>query len=213
MPDRATVRLVAALALAAAGAGAQTTAPVRYTPPEVGLPKTRVAAASREATTCATRVEVLAPEHTGLTRSPAPDLWWFLEADCGFPVEITLLDAARFTEPPLLERRLAPPEAGFHALRLGRAGVSLEPGRDYSLNVAVVVDPANRSSDVFASAGVRLATAGPPPDGADVAALAAAGLWYDALAAAMGDPTARAALLDQVGLQGPAASSLPVVAP
>lgn len=214
MPDRKMRGLLLALALAAAGASAETatTAQPLYAPPDVGLPKTRVAASSRETTNCATRVEILAPEHTGLTASPAPDLWWFLEADCGFPVEITLLDAAaRFTAPPLLERRLAAPRAGFHGLRLGREGVSLAPGGDYRLNVAVVVDPDNRSSDVFASAGVRRAEGRPGPPLAGVGALAAAGLWYDALAEAMADPAARAALLDQVGLHGPAGSSLPIV--
>jgi hypothetical protein len=204
---------------AAAVRAAPDDAPPRYVPPDLGAPTTRVAAASRGSDACTSEVVVLAPPHTGLTRAATPTVWWHLAADCGHPVEITLLDTTSFTAPPLLEQRLAPPPAGFHATTLAPLGARLEPGRDYRFNVAVVVDSERRSSDVFASATLRRVAEDAAGSEADAHALAAAGLWFDAIDAVMraGDDaaarTARAALLTQVDLDRTARSDAAVHGP
>jgi len=186
----------------------------RYVPPDVGAPKTRVAASSRDDAACATHVDVLAPRHTGLTRSPTPTVWWHLAADCGHPVEISVVDAASFEAPPLLQRRLTPPSPGFHPIELADLAAPLAAGRAYRVNVALIVDPESRSADVFAAATLRRLDR-PELAGAAVAELAEGGLWYDALDTVMrsgGQPAtaARETLLRQVGLERAAASRGPV---
>jgi len=200
---------------------AQDDAPPVYVPPDVGAPETRVAAASRGTDRCVTSAAVLAPPHTGLSRAQVPTIWWFVEADCGYPAEVTLVPVEGFAQKPLLERRLAPPAAGFHATRLDNLGGALVAGRTYRFNLALIVDADRRSADVFASATMRWSA--PPPGGGEAAedagTLAAAGRWYDAVDRVMerGETERarrdRAALLGQVGLDTAAASTLPVHAP
>jgi hypothetical protein len=207
------------LLLLASATRAQDDAPPVYVPPDVGAPETRVAAASRGTERCVTSVTVLAPPHTGLTRAAVPTIWWFVEADCGHPAEVTLLPADGFAEAPLLQRRLAPPAAGFHATTLDDPGATLEAGRTYRFNVALVVDEDRRSADVFASATLRWAPPAAGETSEDARSLAAAGRWYDAFDRVMErsgtEPGRRdrAALLGQVGLDAAAASTLPVNGP
>ncbi len=212
------------LILLTQAAVAQTNAPStgevpRYVPPNVGAPPTRVAASSRGTEACLTHVDVLAPLQTGLAGAREPTVWWHLARDCGHPVEITLIDATSFAADPVLEQRLAPPPAGFHSVTLP---AGLDPDVEYRFSVAVIVDETSRSADVFAAATLRHAAVPSSAEQGDATALAAAGLWYDALDAVMRaerrgtDPlagTARTALLEQVGLSASAASTHPVHAP
>jgi hypothetical protein len=218
MPTLRTLALLVALALAGAGhaqsEAARDAESPRYIPPDVGAPKTRVAASSRDDAACATYVDVLAPRHTGLTRTPTPTVWWHLAADCGHPVEISVVEAASFAAPPLLQRRLPPPSPGFHPIELADLAAPLAADRAYRVNVALIVDPASRSADVFAAATLRRVER-PELAATSAGGLARAGLWYDALDTVMradgeAATTARGTLLRQVGLTRAAASLRPV---
>lgn len=167
-------------------------------------------------------VDVLAPDHTGLTVSEQPTLYWFVSETIDQPAELTIIDNQSID--PLLEIKLKPPiQAGIHAVSLSNYGVQLKPQVPYQWFVGVVVDPTQRSNDIIAGGEIQLVSA---PDslrsdlrgvGDDQrpAVYARAGIWYDALDGAStlvtrdpGDPRwkeLRAALLEQIGLEKAAA--------
>lgn len=181
---------------------------VAYRPPLRGAPLSRIGGGTRSIQARDLEVEVLAPEHTGLTLRVQPVLYWYASKEVTAPVELTIVqpDIAE----PLLEVTLDGPfGAGIHAIDLSRYTAKLEPEVDYEWFVSVVFDPAQRSNDVTAGGGIRLLGAGDELRrklaGDDSAGeLAAAGVWYDAVEKlSVGDETSRlmrAALLEQVGL-------------
>lgn len=170
----------------------------------------------------AVTLEVLAPEHAGLTVSAQPTLYWFVSERIESDAELTIVDDTSVD--PLLELKLTSPiEPGIHAVSLAEHGVKLKTGVPYQWFVAVVVDPSQRSYDVIA--GGEIERVAQPSDLASQVqsagtqgaprVYAEAGIWYDALeklSMQIGDRPGdaglrqqRAALLDQVGLPGAAA--------
>ncbi len=166
-------------------------------------------------------ISVIAPDHTGLTVRAQPTLYWYAQQPVSGRVEVTLQDER--AERPALERTVELKQAaGVMSVDLGALGVRLEPGNEYRWSVAVVRDPDRRSRDVLTSATImrvpadgEAARAAETPRERAPFALAAAGLWYDAIAA-LGEAIARdpgnaqlrrerAALLEQVGLDDAAA--------
>jgi hypothetical protein len=138
-----------------------------------------------------------------LTASVSPTLYWWLSEDHAgeFELVVTRWDAV---EPDLRVRRSASMQAGVHAFDLAVEGLELAPGVSYQWSVAIVRDADRRSRDIVAVATLEFdpsATSGPDP-----AALASAGLWYDAInvLSAGGDRAQqrrlRADLLEQVAL-------------
>src|SRR5262245_16127928 len=191
-------------------------APV-YKPPLRGAPGGRIGGGTRGTGGEKMALSVLAPDHSGLTISEQPSLYWFISTATSLPVEVALMDPR--TVEPLLETRLTGPiQAGAQRIDLARYGVRLAPGVPYRWYVAVVPDPARRSKDILAGGTIervapaaelqaKLATASPQ----ELPLIyAEAGLWYDSLAAysalieaAPGDEglvRQRAALLAQIGL-------------
>lgn len=200
-------------------------AALTYTPPKQAAAGTRV---DGDAGTRAGKVKlpalyVLAPDHTGLTLSAAPSLFWFQSGPATARFELTLIEPKK--PRPLLRVSSEQSEgAGVHRVRLGRHGIQLATGVDYKWTVALVADTANRSQDVIASGTIRridpearltaeLAAAGL---GSRAAVLAQNGIWYDAIEAlsdqindAPRDPAPRqrrAQLLAQAGLTQAAAA-------
>jgi hypothetical protein len=186
-----------------------------YVPPNPGAPKTRIAGTTRSRGDLPA-VQVLAPDHTGLTTREQPVLWFWLSAPTNERIDVTVnaADAAK----PQLEATLAGPfAAGFHPVDLAKLGARLEEGRDYEWFVAVVPDPARRSGDVVAGGTIRrvsprgeVAEALSEAPGGEIAyAYARTGIWYDAIeelsaAASRGDPgaiAARAAMAREAGLE------------
>lgn len=192
-----------------------------YNPPAGDLKPRRVAGNVRGAVAAAPAVTVLTPDHLALTISERPTLLWYLSAPTTARIEVVLVDPRRSA--PLLETAASGERAGIHAVRLGDAGVRLEPGVAYEWSVAVVVDPAQRSRDVVTTGAVMRVAPSPAVSAAltgatperRAAALAAAGIWYDALAtltealAARPDDAdlrgRRLAILEQAGLAEAAA--------
>lgn len=200
-------------------------APV-YKPPLRGAPGGRVGGgtrgvgASTHASGRATFVlSVLAPDHTGLTISEQPSLYWYISSAAPSPVEVTLVDP-RATKPLLAVRLPSPVEAGIHRIRLADHRVRLEPGVAYRWYVAVVPDAERRTKDFLTGGAIERIE---PPEGLRArleeasrmetpSLYAEAGLWYDAITALSelidstpGNPTLgqqRSAMLNQVGLPG-----------
>jgi hypothetical protein len=199
-----------------AGEAKAATAP-EYKPPLRGAPGGRVGGGTRGTGREAFILSVLAPNHTGLTISAQPVLYWFISSTSSLPVELTVVDPQR--SEPLLELQIKPPIAqGVHRVRLADHGVRLEPGVTYQWYVAVVPDAGRRSKDILAGGSIERVAA---PDDLTArlaqtlkvdqpAVYAGASLWYDAVAA-LGDlieaapqdralQERRSALLRQVGL-------------
>jgi uncharacterized protein DUF928 len=193
-----------------------------YKPPKGSVPGGRLKGGSRGRSGELPVVQVLAPNHVGLTRHKQPILYWYISGLTSYPVEFTLVDSR--TIAPILETRLkAPAEAGVQHIRLRDFGITLEPGVPYRWFVTLVIDPGAPSRDIVAGAIIErmdyvesliINAAGEE----DPLRLAAAGLWYDAIRklsesieAAPNDPffrMQRAALLSQVGLPEIAESDL-----
>ena len=199
-----------------ARAEAQQAAPV-YKPPLRGAPGGRVGGGTRGISRDTFVLSVLAPNHTGLTASEQPALYWFISKATTLPVEVTVTEADG-ADPALETRLTAPVSAGIQSIRLADHGVRLKPGVVYQWHVAVVADPNRRSRDILASGTIERVEA-PEPLRTRVASAkphelpaiyAEAGLWYDAVAAASDLIAAapenaelrkhRTALLTQVGL-------------
>jgi len=183
-----------------------------YKPPLRGAPATRVGGGTRSIGARPLTVSVLAPNETGFTTSDKPTIYWYVSEPLNTPVELTLTTTEPLKDavPPALELMLQPPIAkGVHALRLSDHGVTLKPGVEYQWFVAVVSNPAQRSSDVVAGGAIKRV---------EPAAYAQDGLWYDAIdqlsqriSANPADQRLRqqrAALLEQVGLREAAAFDL-----
>lgn len=161
-----------------------------YKPPLRGAPGGRIGGGTRGGGGEPISVDVLAPDHTGLTARDQPTLYFLVRGKTMFPVELTVVDPR--APKPLLELRLdGPVSPGVHALRLSEHNVRLEPGVAYRWYVAIVQDPGRRSRDVLAGGAIERVTmveglrgdlAKAPTDQLP-SLFAAAGLWYDALAA------------------------------
>jgi Domain of Unknown Function (DUF928) len=188
-----------------------------YTPPKRGAPGGRVGGGTRGIQREAFLLSVLAPDHSGLTTSEQPSLYWFISSSTSLPVELTVMDPQGAQ--PILETRLpAPVTAGVHRIRLSDYNVRLASGAAHRWFVSVVPDPDRRSKDIMAGGAIervempeglkaKLAQAAKP----DLPPIyAQAGLWYDTVAAiselieaAPQDQALReqrTALLAQVGL-------------
>jgi hypothetical protein len=188
-----------------------------YKPPLRGAPGGRVGGGTRGSGREVFVLTVLAPDHSALTVTEQPSLFWYISRSTSLPIEVTLMDL-RSTK-PVLETRLAAPAApGVQRIRLADHGVRLEPGVPYRWFVTIVPSSDRRSKDILAGGAIERVQ---PPEALtaklaqarkeEAATLyAEAGVWYDALSAisdqidsAPNDAalrTQRATLLTQVGL-------------
>ncbi len=190
-----------------------------YKPPLRGAPGGRVGGASRGGGKLAATlpsIELIAPsDHTGETASATPTLYFYVSQPVALPTQLTLSAPLRPT--PVLEATFAsPPRRGIYPLRLADYHVQLEPGVVYTWSISAIVDVKRWSRNVVASATIRRVPADASAEAAMRAptssradALAGAGLWYDAVAAAaelqnLDRHAALDRLLTEVGLTGPA---------
>jgi len=163
-----------------------------YKPPVKGAPEVRVAGGARgPSTTSKVLVETVSPNHTGLSATPTPTLFYFQSAPSKARLQITL------TEPgvaqPLLDLSAnAEKTAGLHGIPLAKHGVTLKPGVTYRWNIALVSGKTATSADPVASGEVRhvapeaaladtLAKA--PSEAERTAILLEAGYFYDGFSA------------------------------
>lgn len=165
---------------------------------------------------------VLAPDHTGLTVQEQPSLYWYLSQSTTYPIEFTIIEDQQMQVKPLLEKPLhLPAQSGVQRIRLADYNVHLSLGVQYRWSVVLIVDPDNRSKDIFAEGIIKRVEADEALRAkleqtrrADPSHLpyvyAQQGLWYDAVTAISDSIDAtphdatlrqqRAALLRQIGL-------------
>ena len=94
-----------ASALAAETSAAGTdAAPLAYKPPLRGAPASRIGGGTRSAGEARLVVDVIAPDHTGLTSVGQPTLYWFASEAVTAPLEFTLLPVN--ADNPVVERSL-----------------------------------------------------------------------------------------------------------
>lgn len=204
-------------------ASAQGPGLIKYVPPMRGAPQSRIGGGSRGSSDDIAMLQVLAPDHTGLTTEEQPVLYWYVSKPSRAHFEITVINDQEVE--PLVDRDVdLRVEAGIQRIRLADFGVKLKRGLEYRWYVSLVVDPAQRSNDIVASGTIervepstelagKLAHATP----ADIPGIyAGSGIWYDALDAISrlvdASPGSRAlreeraALLDEAGLKEAAAT-------
>jgi hypothetical protein len=196
-------------ALAADPAPATSTAvksaPV-YQPPARGKPRGRVGGGSRGVGGTLPSLTALVPDHTGETLSPKPSLFWNLSALPPEGAKLVFVLTSDESIEPLVEAELArPTAAGIQRVDLERYGVELRTGVEYEWSVAIALDPSRHSRDVVTVGWIERSE---PPAGlatGDPRALAEAGFWYDAFAAAPAE--LRQTLLRDAGLEALAATT------
>lgn len=159
-----------------------------YKPPLRGAPQARVGGGTRGTGGKAAVLQVLAPDHTGLTTQAQPTIYWYARTPAAARFEFALIDDEGID--PLLEvEEDSDRVAGFRQLNLGDHGITLQPGVSYQWSVALVSDDASRSSDLVSSGiieriepGEALHSRIEDAAGIDLVDLYAhEGLWYDAL--------------------------------
>jgi hypothetical protein len=196
-----------------------------YKPPSRGAPATRVGGGTRGTAEAGPSLSVLAPDHTGLTISEQPILYWYLSKSTQMPMEITITHDEEIN--PILEIPLPTPKtAGIHSYNLARNHIKLKPGIEYRWFVALVPDETQRSNDIISGGTImrveqdavikeKLAAASSVLDKS--LALAENGLWYDAINSISSTikkqdsrdlREIRAAMLEQVGLNEAAEEDL-----
>jgi len=183
-----------------------------YSPPRRATPRAMVSGGLR-GTRGLSKPLALVPAHVALTSASSPSLFWWIGAAPPEGTSVVLTVTNDETPEPLAEVVLPLPQrSGIQRVRLGDHGVELAPGVEYEWSISLGSDPASHANDQIAHGYITRvaepAELGGTPHGAG--ALAAAGLWYDALAAVSdeievraSDPRPRAArnaLLEQAKL-------------
>ncbi len=180
-----------------------------YKPPSRGAPAGRVGGGTRGLHPLP--LAALSPDHTGLTISAQPALYYFAPVSAG--VRLALRPVSDPSSQPLVEKELSPPRgAGIQRLELKSLGVTLTPGVEYRWTVSMAGETREATGTIqriepTAELSRKLsATSGR----SRYAMLAREGLWYDAfdevsraVEAAPNNPVParhRAALLEQIGL-------------
>lgn len=134
------------------------------------------------------RVEALAPgDHTGLSLSESPRLWWRLDSETRHPLQISIVDDDSI-DPLLVVEFGGPHTAGLASLDLSQHGVRLKPDVEYRWFVSILVDRERPSRNPLSEGSIRVLSAS--DDRRDEVAqapspmrghrLAELGVWYDA---------------------------------
>jgi hypothetical protein len=180
-------------------------------------PAARLTGGSRGSGDELVRLDVLAPDQTGLTTQEQPKLYWYQSKASPRSLEVTLLEPNQVK--PLLQIKAEHADkAGIQQVNLADHGVKLRVGVEYRWVVALISDRENRSTDLVASGFIKRVEPSPelkekiakaPPTELP-AIYAEAGIWHDALSnvsklvESKGDGDAwrvlRADMLRQVGL-------------
>jgi hypothetical protein len=131
-------------------AAAPSRSPV-YRPPSRGKPRARVGGAVRGARSSRPTLTALVPEHTGLTVSGSPSLFWYLDVMPQRDAALVFTLTDEESVDPVIETALVQPEVtGVQRIDLAALGIELRPEREYQWSVALVVDVRQRARDVVA---------------------------------------------------------------
>jgi hypothetical protein len=130
-------------------------------------------------------LEVLAPDHTGLTIQAQPTLYWTMRNKA--TVRFTITEIADSVK-PVLETKIEK-GPGIQQLDLARYDISLKPETRYRWTVTQVVEEGDKSEDVAASGFIERIIPGEGLSGrikqvrglALVDIYSIEGIWFDAL--------------------------------
>ena len=134
----------------------------------------------------ATILQILAPDHTGLTLQSQPTLYWYAHTPVAVRFTITAIEKNGAN--PLLKVDIKK-AAGIQQLDLGKHGISLQPELSYQWSVVQVMDKGKQSTTTIASGiiermkpGEGLSSRIKKSQGTElVNVYAIEGIWYDAL--------------------------------
>ena len=135
-----------------------------------------------------TRVEAAAPsDHTGLSLSAAPRLWWRLDGATEHAIQLTIVNEDSI-DPLLLLEIPGPQPAGQKSVDLSQHNIALEPGIEYRWFVTLVGDADRPSRNPVSEGAIRVVDDSDSrrAEVADTSApmkghmLAKLGIWYDA---------------------------------
>lgn len=151
-----------------------------FMPPDIGAPADRVGAGTRDIGQDGHLVTLLVPDGGGMTTLHKPPLVWYLsEAFAGeMQSQIVPVNPPGDGASKIAEGRF---QKGFYALDLSRSDLVLKPGAIYEWKVVLLDSGTDKYFDQK-SAYVQVTDIPPAASAPDVAELAAAGLWFDALA-------------------------------
>lgn len=154
-----------------------------FVPPKSGKPEKRAGAGTRGLTLDTGMLTLMVPEGGGETTLAKPPLVWRLNTRFVGRIDSELVDmknpAAGVVRSD--KGRFGP---GYYGVDLGRSKMELAPGSIYRWTISLVDEASGAVVDKAVTYIERQDTAGAPAagPGASVADLAAAGLWFDALA-------------------------------
>ncbi len=175
---------------AAQGGKAKT---ILYKPPFRGKPSNRVGGGTRGTQNELPSITAIVPEHTGLTVSEQPKIFWHSSKPFRGKIEFTLNSEQEVQ--PVIEVSLGNLDrAGIQVLDLAKFAVRLAPGVEYQWFVAIVPDADYRSKDIVINGKIKrivpadeMIAALNVSSGLDMPfAYASQGIWYDALSALSG---------------------------
>jgi len=134
----------------------------------------------------ATVLQVLAPNHTGLTVQPQPTLYWHASTPTAVRFSIAVIE--KHGTKPLLQVDIKK-AAGIQQLDLSKHGLSLKPELSYQWSITTVMDKNSQSAATIASGfieriepGEGLSNRIKNSQGKElVYVYAIEGIWYDAL--------------------------------
>ena len=144
------------------------------------------AEASRSIEDKKSTLQVLAPDHTGLTLQSQPTLYWY--ASTPVAVRFTIAAMEKPKTDPLLDIAIKK-ATGIQQLDLAKHGISLQPEISYQWSVTQVMDKGSQSTAAVASGiieriepGEGLSSRIKKSHGTKlVNVYAIEGIWYDAL--------------------------------
>lgn len=189
-----------------------------YQPPKRGAPSIRVGGGTRGTANAMPVLNVLAPDHVGLTANKQPTLNWHISTPSSMRLEILVVNEDEMD--PVFELVLDSKKLkkGLQSLNLADYGVKLKPGLPYQWSVSLVAEKGRPSGDIMSSGMIQVKTL-PKSIKAklkkassydDVFIYANEGYWYDAISQISAlidkDPSSntlkqqRAQLLKQIGL-------------
>ncbi|MGH7291999.1 MAG: DUF928 domain-containing protein, partial [Myxococcota bacterium] len=156
-----------------------------YTPPRRATPRAMVSGGLRGVQGLP-RPLALVPAHVALTSSESPSLFWWVGAVPPEGTSVVLTVVTDDATEPLAEVSLElPRHKGIQRVRLADHGIQLATGVEYEWSISLGTNPASHANDQIASGYVTRVAEPVELTGQrrNVAALAKAGLWYDALSA------------------------------
>ena len=162
-----------------------------YQAPENTVTKTRVLGRARGPKNARTPdILVLSPDHIASTFRERPVLFYYLSKPVNATLQFAITERSSFE--PLIEQELrVEQEKGIQKIDLSKYKISLQESANYRWSVFYVLDPDNRSLDVFTSGFVKRIKPNPELEkelekcsgdkARQAALLAKNGIWYDAL--------------------------------